>query len=157
MVSNQKLAGDLIISIVAVCILSTTILSVSTNNWNVKYENSIANRTGLFQQCSNTVCCDTKELDRSVTVIALFSIIFLSTSTLSSLFLMAITADCRTQCYMLVPLAFFGAGISMTLALIQILDRMDMNGYSAFMFLIDTILAYVLGAISLIHASMFYF
>ncbi|CAF0978428.1 unnamed protein product [Rotaria sp. Silwood1] len=157
MVSNQKLANDLVVSILAIFILSTTILSISTNNWNVEYENSITNRTGLFQQCSNTFCCDTKELDRSITLLVLFSIIFLTISTLSSCFLMTITIDYKNQCYILVPLTLFGGGISMTLTLIQILDRIHLNGYSAFIFFIDTILAYILGAISLLHANMFYF
>ncbi|CAF0891171.1 unnamed protein product [Rotaria sp. Silwood1] len=157
MVSNQKLANDLVVSILAIFILSTTILSISTNNWNVEYENSITNRTGLFQQCSNTFCCDTKELDRSITLLVLFSIIFLTISTLSSCFLMTITIDYKNQCYILVPLTLFGGGISMTLTLIQILDQIHLNGYSAFIFFIDTILAYILGAISLLHANMFYF
>ncbi|CAF2412158.1 unnamed protein product [Rotaria sp. Silwood2] len=157
MVSNQKLANDLVISILAIFILSTTILSISTNNWNIEYENSITNRTGLFQQCSNAFCCDTKELDRSITLLVLFSIIFLTISTLSSCFLMATTIDYKNQCYILVPLTLFGAGISMTLTLIQILDRIYLNGYSAFIFFIDTIFAYILGAISLLHANLFYF
>ncbi|CAF1106813.1 unnamed protein product [Rotaria sordida] len=157
MVSNQKFANDLVISISTIFILSTTILSISTNNWNVEYENSIINRTGLFQQCSNTFCCDTKELDRSITLLVLFSIIFLTISTLSSCFLMAIIIDYKNQCYILVPLTLFSAGILMTLTLIQILDQIYLNGYSAFIFFIDTILAYILGAISLLHANMFYF
>jgi hypothetical protein len=45
----------------------------------------------------------------------------------------------------------------MTLTLIQILDRIYLNGYSAFIFITDTILAYILGGISLLHANMFYF
>ncbi len=155
--SNQKLAIDLLISILATFILSTSILSISTNNWNVKSENSITNRTGLFQQCSNTLCCDSKELDRSITLLSLFSIILLITSTLSSFLLMATTMDYKNRCYILVPLSLFGAGISMTLTLIQILDRIYLNGYSAFTFILDTILAYLLGGISLLHANMFYF
>ncbi len=155
--SNQKLAIDLLISIIATLILSTCILSISTNNWNIKSDNFITNRTGLFQQCSNTFCCDTKELDRSITLLSLFSIILLATSTISSFLLMATTMDYRNRCYILVPLTLFGAGISMTLTLIQILDRIYPNGYSAFIFIIDTILAYLLGGISLLHANMFYF
>jgi hypothetical protein len=155
--SNQKLAIDLLISILATLILSTSILSISTNNWNIKYENSMTNRTGLFQQCSNTFCCDTKELDRSITILSLFSIILLITSTLSSFLLMSTTMDYKTRCYILVPLTLFGAGISMTLTLIQILDRIYLNGYSAFIFMIDTILTYLLGGISLLHANIFYF
>lgn len=157
MVSNQKFAGDLIISVLAILILSLTILSISTNNWSIKNENSIVNRTGLFQQCSNTFCCDTKELDRSVTILALFSVILLTTSTLSALFLMAIAADCKTPYYVLIPLTLFGAGISMTLTLIQVLDRTNINGYSGFLFIVNTILAYILGAISLLHSNIFYF
>jgi len=155
--SNQKLAIDLLISILATLILSTSILSISTNNWNIKSENSMTNRTGLFQQCSNTFCCDTKELDRSITILSLFSIILLITSTLSSFLLMSTTMDYKTRCYILVPLTLFGAGISMTLTLIQILDRIYLNGYSAFIFMIDTILTYLLGGISLLHANIFYF
>ncbi|CAF0931618.1 unnamed protein product [Adineta steineri] len=129
--TNQKVTIDLLIAIIATVILSTTILAISTNNWNVKYENSITNRTGLFQQCSNAVCCDRKELDRSVTILAIFSIIFLTISTLSSFILMTTTLDYKNQCYILVPLTFFGSGIAMTLTLIQILDRIELNGYSA--------------------------
>lgn len=155
--SNHKLAIDLLISILATIILGTSILSISTNNWNIKREDSITNRTGLFQQCSNSFCCDKKELDRSVTLFALLSIILLITSTLSSFLFMAISKNCKTRCYILVPLTLFGAGITMTLTLIQILDRLYLNGYSAFTFIIDTILAYLLGGISLVHANMFYF
>lgn len=154
--TNQKLAIDLLISVLATFILSTTILAISTNNWNVRYENSTTNRTGLFQQCSNTVCCDAKELDRSITLLALFSIILLTISTLSSFVLMTTTMNYKSRCYMLVPLTFFGSGIAMTLTLIQILDRMDLNGYSAFTFIVDIILSYILGGISLLHANIFY-
>jgi hypothetical protein len=155
--SNQRLAIDVLISVLTTFVLSTTILSISTNNWNIKSENFITNRTGLFQQCSNTSCCDTKELDRSITLLVLVSIILLATSTLSSFLLMATTTDYKNQCYVLVPLTLFGAGIFMTLTLIQILDRIDLNGYSAFTFIIDMILSYILGGISLLHANMFYF
>lgn len=157
MFSNQKLAVDLLIAILATFILSTSILSISTNSWNIKHDNMITNRTGLFQQCSNSVCCDKKELNRSITLLSLFSIILLATSTLSAFLLMATTMDYKNRCYILVPLTFFGAGISMTLTLIQILDRLHLNGYSGFIFIIDTILAYILGGISLVHANMFYF
>lgn len=155
--SNQKLTIDLLISIIATLILSTSILSISTNNWNIKTENFLTNRTGLFQQCSNTYCCDKKELDRSITLLTIISIILLITSTLSSFILMSTTMYNKTRCYILVPLTLFSAGISMTLTIIQILDRIDINGYSAFIFIIDTILSYLLGGISLIHANMFYF
>jgi glucose uptake protein GlcU len=155
--SNHKLAIDLLISISATFILSASILSISTNNWNIKREDSITNRTGLFQQCSNTFCCDAKELDRSVTLFSLLSIILLIISTLSSFLFMATRMNYKNRCYILVPLTLFGAGISMTLTLIQILDRLYLNGYSAFLFIIDTILAYFLGGISLLHANMFYF
>ncbi|CAF1395925.1 unnamed protein product [Adineta steineri] len=154
--TNQKVTIDLLIAIIATLILSTTILAISTNNWNVKYENSITNRTGLFQQCSNAVCCDRKELDRSVTILAVFSIIFLTISTLSSFILMTTTLDYKNQCYILVPLTFFGSGIAMTLTLIQILDRIELNGYSALVFMVDSVLSYILGGISLLHANMFY-
>jgi hypothetical protein len=70
---------------------------------------------------------------------------------------MATRMNYKNRCYILVPLTLFGAGISMTLTLIQILDRLYLNGYSAFLFIIDTILAYFLGGISLVHANMFYF
>jgi hypothetical protein len=155
--SNKKIAFVLLISILATFILSTTILSISTNNWNIKSDNFIHNRTGLFQQCSNTLCCDIKELDRSVTILALFSIILLTTSTLSAFLLMATAMNCKNRCYILIPLTLFGSGIAMTLTLIQILDRIYLNGYSAFIFITDTILAYILGGISLLHANMFYF
>ena len=155
--SNQKLAIDLLISILATFILGTSILSISTNSWNIKHENSITNRTGLFQQCSNTLCCDAKELDRSITFFSLVSIILLTTSTLSSFLFMSTTTNCKNRCYILVPLTSFGAGITMTLTLIQILDRLYLNGYSAFTFILDTLLAYFLGGTSLVHANMFYF
>ena len=157
MFSNQKLAVDLLIAILATFILSTTILSISTNNWNIKHDAAVTNRTGLFQQCSNSVCCDKKELNRSITLFALFSIVLLSAATLASFLLMATTMDYKNRCYILVPLTFFAAGISMTLTLIQILDRLHLNGYSAYTFMINTILAYFLGGLSLVHANMFYF
>ena len=155
--SNQKLATDLLISILATFILSTSILSISTNNWNIKHDGSTTNRTGLFQQCSNTFCCDRKELDRSVTFFAVFSIILLTTSTLSSFLFMSTSMNSKNHCYILVPLTLFAAGISMTLTLIQILDRLYLNGYSALIYTIDTLLAYLLGGISLVHANIFYF
>ena len=157
MISSQKLAIDLLISILATCILSTTIISVSTVNWKIDYENSIINRTGLFRQCSNTLCCDIKELDRLITLLALFSIILLVVGTLASFILIGIDMKDRNRCYILVPLTLLGAGIVMTLTLIQILERIYPNGYSALMFLIDIIFTYSLGAISLVHGSMFYF
>ncbi|UJR21386.1 hypothetical protein I4U23_024477 [Adineta vaga] len=157
MLTNQKFAIDLLISILIIFVLSTTILSISTNHWNVKYENSLTNRTGLFQQCSNTFCCDKKELDRSITLLVLFTLILLTMSTLSSFILMATAMEYTTRCYILVPLTLFGSGITMTLALIQILDRLDLNGYSAYTFIVDTLLSYILGGISLLHANMFYF
>lgn len=155
--SNHKLAIDLLISLLATFILTTSLLSISTNNWNIKHEGSTVNRTGLFQQCSNTFCCEKKELDRSITLFTALSIILLTTSTLSSFLFMSIGVNSKTCSYILVPLTLFAAGISMTLTLIQILDRLSLNGYSAMTFMIDTILAYLLGGISLIHANMFYF
>ena len=155
--SNHKLAIDLLISLLATFILTTSLLSISTNNWNIKYEGSTTNRTGLFQQCSNTLCCEKKELDRSISLLATLSIILLTTSTLSSFLFMSTGMDSKNRCYILVPLTLFATGISMTLTLIQILDRLSLNGYSAMTFMIDTILAYLLGGISLVHANMFYF
>ena len=70
---------------------------------------------------------------------------------------MSTTRDYKNRCYILIPLTLFGAGISMTLTLIQILDRIYLNGYSGYTFILDTILAYLLGGISLLHANMFYF
>lgn len=156
---NQKLSVDLLISIIATLILGTSILSISTNNWNIKSDNSITNRTGLFQECSNTYCCNKNELDRSITLLSLFSIILLITNTLSSFLLMSTTAatNSKTHCYILIPLTLFSAGITMTLTLIQVLDRIDINGYSAYIFIVDTVLAYLLGGISLVHGNMFYF
>ena len=156
-ISNQKFAFDLLISILATIILSTTILSISTNNWNINYDNLAINRTGLFQQCTSRLCCDIKELDRSITILALFSIILLTTSTLSAFLLMSIIINYKARCYILIPLTLFASGITMTLTLIQILDRIYINGYSAFIFIIDTILAYILGGVSLLHANIFYF
>ncbi|CAF0876352.1 unnamed protein product [Adineta ricciae] len=155
--TNQKFAIDLLISILITFVLSTSILSISTNHWNVNYENSITNRTGLFQQCSNALCCNRKELDRPITLLVLCSIILLTMSALSSFILMATTMEYTTRCYILVPMTLFGAGITMTLALIQILDRLDLNGYSGYTFIIDTLLTYIFGGISLLHANMHYF
>ncbi len=154
--SNHKLSIDLLIPILATIILGSSILSISTNSWNIKRDDSITNRTGLFQHCSNSYCCDVKELDRSVTLFALISIILLFISTFASFLFMATLKNCKNRCYILVPLTLFGAGITMTLTIIQILDRLYLNGYSAFTFIIDTILAYLLGGISLVHANMFY-
>jgi hypothetical protein len=70
---------------------------------------------------------------------------------------MITTMDNKNRCYILVPLALFGAGIAMTLAFAKIYEHIHVNSYSAFIFLIDTILAYVVGGISILHGSMFYF
>jgi hypothetical protein len=152
MYSNQKLPFDLLISVFITFILSTTILSISTANWNI---DANYNRIGLFQQCSNT--CTIKELNRTITMLILFSIILLITSTLSSYLLMATTAENRHRCYILVPLALFGAGTAMTLAFMKIYEQIPVNGYSAFIFLIDAVLAFVVGGLSILHGSMFYF
>lgn len=153
MYSNQKLAIDLLISIFASFILSTTILSISTANW---YHNPVLHqRLGLFQQCSLT--CTIKELHRTVTLLTLFAVILLLTSTLSSFLLMGTRIDRRNRCYLLVPVGLFGAGISMTMTFIRVHEKTSINGYSALIYLIDTVLAYVLGGISILHGSMFYF
>jgi hypothetical protein len=70
---------------------------------------------------------------------------------------MGTTTGRRNRSYILVPLTLFGAGIAMTLIFINIHERIYVNGYSAFIFLIDTVLAYVLGGITILHGSMFYF
>jgi len=154
MYSNQKLAIDLLISVFLTFILSTTILSISTSSWNININH---NRIGLFQQCSNTCCCNIKELHRTITMLTLFTIILLLISTLSSFLLMGTTIDKKNQCYILIPLTLVGAGISMTMIFIRVHERISVNGYSALIFLIDTVLAYVLGGISILHGSMFYF
>lgn len=153
MYSNQKLAIDLLISIFATFILSTTILSISTTNWNIN--SNLRQRLGLFQQCSTK--CMIKELHRTITMLVLFAVILLLTSTLSSFLLMGTRIDKRNRCYILVPLALFGAGISMTMTFIRVHEITSVNGYSALIFLIDIVLAYVLGGISILHGSMFYF
>jgi len=156
MYSSHKLVIDLLISIFATFILSTTILSISTANWNINTTNN--NRIGLFRQCnSNACCCRIKELNRTISLLTLFSVILLLISTFSSFLLMGTTTGKRNRCYILVPLTLFGAGIAMTLIFINIHERIYVNGYSAFIFLIDTVLAYVLGGITILHGSMFYF
>ena len=152
--SNQKLAFDLFISMFATFILSTTILSISTANWKIDTNH---NRTGLFRQCSNICCCNTKEFNRTVTMLALFSILLLSIGTFSSFFLMITTIDDKSRYYAFIPLTLFGAGISMTLTFIQIHEYTHVNGYSALIFLIDTVLSYVLGGLTILHGSLFYF
>lgn len=151
MYSNQKLALDLLIFVFMTFILSTNILSVSTTSWNI---NTNYNRTGLFQQCLSTCCCQTKELNRATTLFVLFAILLLSISTLSSVLLMIATNGNRY--YMFVPLTLFGAGISMTLAFTRVYELMPLNGYSAYIFLIDIVLSYVLGGITILHGSLFY-
>ncbi len=155
MYSNQKLAIDLLISIFATFILSTTILSISTANWNINP--SLNQRFGLFQQCSLTCCCINKELNRTITMLTLFTSVLLLTGTLSSFLLIGTRVDKRNRCYILVPLTLFGAGISMTMIFIRVHEKTYINGYSALVFLIDNVLAYVLGGISILHGSMFYF
>jgi len=152
--SNQKLAIDVLISVFATFIFTTTILSISTASWNI---NSNHTRQGLFQQCANTCCCTLKELNRTITMLALFSIILLLTSTLASFLLMGTLIEKKNRCYILVPLTLFAAGISMTMTFIRVHEHMFVNGYSALIFLIDIVLAYVLGGISILHGSMFYF
>jgi len=152
MYSNQKLAIDLLISVFLTFILTTTILSISTTSWNI---NTNHNRIGLFQQCSTT--CIIKELNRTITMYTLFAIILLFISTLSSFLLMGTRIDKRNRCYILIPLTLFSAGISMTMAFLRVHDKISVNGYSALIFLIDIVLTYVLGGISILHGSMFYF
>ena len=153
MYSSQKLAIDLLISIFATFILSTTLLSISTANWYINI--TLHQRLGLFQQCSTT--CTIKEFHRTITMFTLFAVILLTTSTLSAFLLMGTSIDRRNRCYLLVPIGLFGAGIAMTMAFIRIHERTSVNGYSALIFLIDTVLAYVLGGLSILHGSMFYF
>ena len=157
MFASQKLGADVLISALTTFTLSTTILAVSTTHWNVNHSDLVNNRTGLFQQCSNAVCCEADELDRSITLLALLSVILLTVGTLASFFLMATSMNYQNRCYILVPLTLFMAGIAMTLTLIQVLDHMELNGQSAYMFVVDTILAYILGGSTLWHAAMFYF
>ncbi|CAF2815768.1 unnamed protein product [Rotaria sp. Silwood2] len=154
MYSNQKLAIDLLLFIFITFILTTTILSISTTNW---YIHTNYNRTGLFQQCLSTCCCQTKELNRTITMLIFFSIIILLISTFSSFLLMITTVNSSNRYYIFVPLTLFSAGISMTLTFIQIYELINVNGYSAFIFLIDTVLSYVLGGITILHGSLFYF
>ena len=47
--------------------------------------------------------------------------------------------------------------MSMTLTLVHVMNRVPLNSYSAFIFIIDTVLAYVLGGITILHGTMFYF
>ncbi|CAF0836067.1 unnamed protein product [Adineta steineri] len=156
MYSNQKLVIDLLVSMFATFILSTTVLSISTTNWN-NNNNINHDRIGLFQQCSKPCCCIVKELNRTITLLILFSIILLIISTMTSFLLMGTTIGDPNRYYILVPLTLFGAGFAMTLAFMKIYEQMNLNGYSAFIFLIDTVLAYVLGGITILHGSMFYF
>lgn len=154
MYSNQKLAIDLLISVFATFILSTTVLSVSTANWYIQANQS---RFGLFQQCTIPCCCQTRELGRTITMLSLFSLVLLLTSTLASFLLMGTRINEKNHCYVLVPVALFGAGVAMTMTFVRVHDITYVNGYSALIFLIDTVLAYTLGGISILHGSMFYF
>lgn len=153
MSSNQKLVIDSLISMFLIFILTTTILSISTNNWYI-HENF--NRTGLFQQCLSTCCCETKELNRPITMSAFFSVTLLIISTLSSFLFMISTSDKENRYYIFIPLSLFAAGVSMTLTFMKVYEQINLNGYSAFIFLIDTVLSYVVGGISILHGSLFY-
>ena len=152
--SSQKLAFDLLLLIFVLFVLSTTILCVSNVNWTI---DSDGHRIGLFQRCAPTCCCTFKELNRTVTLLILLGVALLLVSTLTSILLMATSTETSNRCYMLVPLTLFGAGATMTLALIHLLDGTSVNGYSAFIFIVNTVLAYVLAGIAIIHGSVFYF
>ncbi|CAF3376480.1 unnamed protein product [Rotaria socialis] len=154
MYSNQKLALDLLIFVFITFVISTTILSISTPNWNI---NASHNRTGLFQQCLSTCCCQTKELNRTITILSLFSIILLLIGTSSSFLLMITTVVHRNRYYMFVPLTLLGAGVTMTLTFVRVYELIHANSYSAYIFLIDIVLNYVLGGITILHGSLFYF
>ena len=156
MFTYSKLATDILISLFATFILTTTIISISTNHWNISTIDSLTNRTGLFQRCSSDSCCEGSELDRSITLLSLATVVLLSIGTLASFLLMPHHYDHESRSYILVPLTLFLAGIMMTLTLIQIFSRLQPNGSSAYMFMIDNILAYILGGIALVHASVFY-
>ncbi|CAF1562206.1 unnamed protein product, partial [Adineta ricciae] len=106
MYSNRKLVIDFLVSVFATFILCTTILSISTANWNI---DANQHRVGLFQRCVHKSSCSIKELHRTVTLLALFTVVLLVTSTLASFLLMGSTTDQQNRCYILVPLALFGA------------------------------------------------
>ena len=154
MYSNRKLVIDFLVSVFATFILCTTILSISTANWNI---DANQHRIGLFQRCLHRSSCNIKELHRTATLLALFTVGLRVTSTLASLLLMRSTTDQQNRCYILVPLALFGAGTAMALLFMKVHEQIYVNSYSAFIFLIDTVLAHVLGGISILHGSMFYF
>ncbi|CAF0900999.1 unnamed protein product [Adineta ricciae] len=154
MYSNRKLVIDFLVSVFATFILCTTILSISTANWNI---DANQHRIGLFQRCLHKSSCNIKELHRTVTLLALFTVILLVTSTLASFLMMGSTTDRQNRCYILVPLALFGAGTAMTLLFMKVHEQIYVNSYSAFIFLIDTVLTHVLGGVSILHGSMFYF
>jgi hypothetical protein len=151
--STLKSVLDVLLCVCSTFISSTTMLAVSTVNWHIDGKQE---RIGLFERCHQTCCCTTKELHRTVTILVLFSLLLLFTSTLTSILFMITTVQRRYRLYMIVPLTTFGAGMTMTLTLIHIIGHISINSYSAFIFLIDTVLAFVLGGLTLLHGSLFY-
>ena len=113
MISSPKLAINLLISFLATYILSIRIISISTNNWKIGYESSTINQTGSFRQCSNTLRCDTKELNRLMALLALLGIILLVIGTLASFVLIGIAINDGNRCYILVSLTPFVVDIVM--------------------------------------------
>ena len=67
---------------------------------------------------------------------------------------MTITTEERTRCYLFVPMVFFGAGMIMTSTLIHIMDLISINSYAVFIFIIDRVLVYALGAMILFKGNI---
>lgn len=154
MPSSNKLPLDLLLAVFATFIVSTTILSVSTTSWSIT---AAQQRIGLFQECLSSCCCTPKELNRTITTLAVSSVILLIITTVSSYLFMATPSDTRNRCYSIVPLSSFAAGITMTLTLMHVLSQVQINSYSSLIFIIDTVLIYVFGGLTILHGAMFYF
>lgn len=155
MKSNRKLTIDLLLSVFSAFILVTTVLSLFTADWQHD-ENQM--RIGIFHQCSKiSSLCENKELSRTVTNLVVLSILLLLVSTVSTFFLMTTNVQDRNRCYLFLPLILLAAGLTMTTTLIHIMDLITINSYSAFIFIIDNVLTYVMAGITILHGCVFYF
>ncbi|CAF0757877.1 unnamed protein product [Didymodactylos carnosus] len=133
-------------------------------NWIMNTKTLIEIRTGLFQTCLSKFCTSNQLFAESnisiplkrTPVLAIVGALLLSIGTLKSFIVLFSSHVGPHRTYILIPLTLFLSGISMTLVLIQMIDIMNINGYSGYIYIIDTILSYVLAGITLVHMELFY-
>ncbi|CAF0727971.1 unnamed protein product [Didymodactylos carnosus] len=132
--------------------------------WIINTKTSIEIRTGLFQTCFSKFCASSQLFTESAIPIpskrtltlAVIGILLLFIGTLTSFIMLFSSCMTPNQTYALIPLSLFFSGVSMTLVLIQTIDTLNINGYSGYIYIIDTVLSYVLAGIALVQMQLFY-